>query len=479
MTLHRSRAVSAFAAGASLVVVPCFAGESSSQDAAPTEREKQLEKRVEDLEKQLSEVNRRLAQSGSNAAGDELEQRVAELEKVTRKDKDGLFAYWSNGIRMDSAGGEFKLKIGGRIQSDWAWFNHTSEAEAALPPLPGGAKQQIEAGSEFRRVRLYVGGTIYHNVDFMNEVDFAGGTVALRNCWIALRNADYGTLQVGNMKEPIGTEELTEDLFTTFLERSTGDEAFAPSFKSGFQYSNVFLENRVSTQIGMYRDSVTNAGTNNGNDLSNNRSGEYNFTGRVAGRPWVDEDAHRYLHLGMAGSLRAPSDDLVQYRSRPEMHLAPRFVDTGVLNADEVKLLELDSGFVAGPFWVFGDYYDVTTDRVDASSVRFSAWQLMAGFFLTGESKPYKTTNSTFDRIKPKSNFDGKGGLGAWELAARWSNLNLNDKDVEGGELDTWTVGIGWYLNPNTRWMLDFVHTDQQDLDVSINGIMMRFQVDF
>src|SRR6185369_12494086 len=110
-------------------------------------------------------------------------------------------------------------------------------------------------------------------------------------------------------KEPIGTEELTEDLFTTFLERSTGDEAFAPSFKSGFQYSNVFLENRVSTQIGMYRDSVTNAGTNNGNDLSNNRSGEYNFTGRVAGRPWVDEDAHRYLHLGMAGSLRAPSDD--------------------------------------------------------------------------------------------------------------------------------------------------------------------------
>src|SRR5205823_406306 len=103
---------------------------------------------------------------------------------------------------------------------------------------------------------------------------------------------------------------------------------------------------------------------------------------------------------------------------------------TGVIATDHVGIVEADAAFASGPFWVFADFYDAMVGRRKASNVDFRAWQLMAGWFLTGETKPYKAANSTFDRVKPAKNFDDKGGAGAWELAARFSSLDLNDENV-------------------------------------------------
>jgi phosphate-selective porin OprO/OprP len=454
---------------AAFVVAPCaLASAASADDAKPsTDREKELEKRVEDLEKQLADVNRRLSQSGSNAAGDELEARVAELEKVTKKDKDGLFAYWGNGVRMDSASGAFKLKIGGRIQNDWSWFQHATSLEQDY-------KQQIEAGTEFRRARLYMGGTIYGNVDFMGEYDFAGGSTQAREVWIGLAVPCVGHFQVGSMKEPFGLEEQTSDLFINMLERHAPSEAFAPSYNTGFMLSNTCAENRVAWAAGVFRDA-----DNFGNDTGNTRSGEYNFTARVTGRPWIAEEGTRYLHLGVAGSERTPSSDTVQFRAHPELHLAPYFVDTGKIEASKVRLFEGESAFVSGPFHCEAEYYLTFVDGTGAGyDATFQGWSAQGGWFITGESRPYKTDNGTFGRVAPKKNFDGKGGAGAWEVVARVDSINLNDAQANGGHMQTVSAGVNWYLNPNTRVMLDWVHADVIDVGW-MNGLEMRFQVDF
>jgi phosphate-selective porin OprO/OprP len=455
------------------VVAPAavFAPSARADDAAPaqTEREKQLEKRVDELARKLEEVNRMLAEQGASRSGDELEARVTELEKLTKKDKDGLFPYWGNGIRMDSADGSFKIKIGGRIQSDWSWFQHTTAAEKDFGT-------QIEAGEEFRRARLYIAGTIYSNVDFSAEYDFAGGTVTPRDVWIALKGLPVGTFTVGNFKEPTGTEQLTSDLFIPFMERSSADDAFSPGYRTGFQVSNTFLEDRGSFQVAMTRNSAAN-----GNSTGNSTSGEYNFTGRIAGQPWLcnDGDRPQYMTAGLAGSVRSPQSDTVEVRSRPELHLAPYFVDTGSFAASRSGQVECDAGFVSGPFWAYGDFFNEWISPDSQHDVRFRGWSVAAGWFLTGESKPYKASNSTYDRIKPKHNFDGKGGLGAWEVAARYDQLNLNDGDINGGRLENCTLGVSWYLNPNTRFMLDWVHSMQTSVDTWINALEMRFQIDF
>jgi len=446
-----------------------WCGTSRADDA---EDKKALEQKLAEMQKQIDEMSKKLS-DGSNRSEDELEQRVAELEKVTKKDKDGLFAYWGNGVRMDSADGAFKLKVGGRIQSDWTWFQHTGPAEEALTPA-GKPTTQIEAGEEFRRARLYMAGQIYSNVEFSAEYDFAGGTVNSRDVWIALKKLPF-TAQVGNFKEPTGTEELTSDLFIPFLERSAGNQAFAPDYKTGFMLSNTQLEDKLSWQAAMTRNS-----NGAGNSTGNARSGEYNFTGRVAGQPWSNPDNQQYVTLGLAGSSRTPQNDSGSFSAQPELHIAPKFVDTGTFKFDREDLIEFDAGFVAGPFWAFGDFFNADVRRVSPDSdVTFNAWSLCAGYFLTGESKPYKASNSTYDRIKPKKNFDGTGGMGAWEVAARYSELDLNDGKIEGGKEEMVTLGLSWYINPNTRVMLDWVHATQKDLDVWINALEMRFQIDF
>ena len=51
---------------------------------------------------------------------------------------------------------------------------------------------------------------------------------------------------------------------------------------------------------------------------------------------------------------------------------------------------------------------------------------------------------------------------------------------VQGGTLGNFTAGLNWYFNPNVRFMLNYVHADQQHPhDFSADIVQMRAQVDF
>ncbi|MGB7344340.1 MAG: porin [Pirellulaceae bacterium] len=115
-------------------------------------------------------------------------------------------------------------------------------------------------------------------------------------------------------------------------------------------------------------------------------------------------------------------------------------------------------------------------------------------YMLTGEHMPYKRSSGTIDRIKPFENFfmvdkcDGcrGGGLGAWQVALRYSYLDLTDNDIRGGVENNVTGGLVWYMNPYSSWQFNAVYGDIEDR-APIGGfdrghftaLGTRFRVDF
>ena len=108
----------------------------------------------------------------------------------------------------------------------------------------------------------------------------------------------------------------------------------------------------------------------------------------------------------------------------------------------------------------------------------------MASYFLTGESRPYNRIYRYFGRLKPKTSYFS-GGRGAWELTARYSSVELNDigTGILGGEAESTTLGVNWYMDSRTRLMLNWINTEViSGVDVNLGkteSISMRFQVDF
>jgi phosphate-selective porin OprO/OprP len=121
------------------------------------------------------------------------------------------------------------------------------------------------------------------------------------------------------------------------------------------------------------------------------------------------------------------------------------------------------------------------------ANVDFWGVYAQVSFFLTGEHRPYEPDYGRFGRVRPKANIDpAEGGFGAFEVAARYSYLDLDDRNVQGGRLSDVTLGLNWYLFPNARIMLNYIHADLSDreapaFDVSGTGdiVQTRFQVDF
>ena len=153
--------------------------------------------------------------------------------------------------------------------------------------------------------------------------------------------------------------------------------------------------------------------------------------------------------------------------------------DTGdITDATGVDLVGLEFAAINGPLSVQGEWMQASVDSTAAGNPDLSSYYLFASYFLTGEHRVYKASSATFGRVRPKHNYLGDGGSGALELALRYSSADLADANVSGGELDNITLGLNWYLNPNTRVMLNYTAADLAGTGDS-NIAQARFQIDF
>lgn len=453
----------------------------------PSARERELEKLVRRLSDKVDQLESRLGKIEAKGSTGVTESRVEELERSVQQinearppaadseewrkiskwanDSNTLWPHWKDGLRLDGNDGSVKLKIGGRILNDYGYFAEDGDVERRVG-------EDFEDGTEFRRARLYFAGTIYDDIYFKAQYDFAGGDADFKDVYLGMRNVPFvRNVRIGQFKEPFSLEELTSSNHITFMERSLVN-TFVPGRNTGVMFYDTMLNKRMTWAAGVFRQTDSFGDGRGGRD--------YNATVRLTGLPWYEEGGKKLLHVGVAYTHQNYDDDTFRFRARPESHLSPRVVDTGNFAADYGDFFGAEAAWLTGPFSLQGEYVNAMMQGSGrlAGNPNFWAASVQASYFLTGEHRPYKTSSAAFGRVRPLKNFGKDGGMGAWELAARLSFLNLNDGTVKGGRLRDLTFGINWYLNPNAKTMWNYVLANPSD-GGDVSAFMWRFQLAF
>ncbi|MFH0344316.1 MAG: OprO/OprP family phosphate-selective porin [Chromatiales bacterium] len=388
------------------------------------------------------------ADDEQNTAGQsEIKQAAETLPKIEIKDK----------FEVASPDGAFKWRFGGRLHTDAAFYNNDTGS---------GDTTTLASGVDIRRARLAVEATLYRHWQLKFEYDFAGNDTdvdeGIRDAYARyLWTAGWPvSLTVGQYKEYLGLESITSSNDITFMERALPSRTFN-DIAGGSDGRRIgvgvqtYGNDLWTASAGIFGPNA--AGTTGDNEDAEDASDPITFVGRLTLSPVHTEN--RAVHLGFAGSWLNPDDtDLVRFRQRPEMRVgADRLVDTGNLATDDVNRFGAEAAGVYGPFSLQWEYLWATTSGTDVDpDLAFNGWYIFGSWILTGESRGYDYQEGRFKNPKPKG-IVGKGGIGAWELAARYSTLDLNDETVDGGEEDNFTFGVNWYPTPNFKFMANYV----------------------
>jgi phosphate-selective porin OprO and OprP len=326
-----------------------------------------------------------------------------------------------------AAHASFEVKPRGRLHLDSSYA--FGEDEAAW-----------SNGLRTRRVRMGLDGRLDDHWDFRIEFDFAEEALGAREIRLR-RSLGPGKLVLGQLKTPMGLNELTSSNDLTLIERSTPTAIVADGFRLGVGYDAWLWEDLVGVQTMVYGRAIGEATVG---DM------QHAIGGRGVVAPYI---GHARLHLGLSGAFEHRGDNTaIRYSDRPEARGADggtRLIDTGVLEAAFTGKVGAELAFITGPFSVEAEYLAAFINRDDAESVYLGGFHAQASYIITGETRGYK--QGRFGAPSPNHAY------GAWEVALRYSHMSLDDADLQGGTQNNLTVGLNWYATDRVRFMLNHV----------------------
>lgn len=371
----------------------------------------------------------------SQQTGDVDEAIRKKVEEEVAEATENQPVITTNGrFEVKSRDSDFSFRVGGRIQTDAATYDED--------------RLQHNDGTEFRRVRLFASGTLWQAWAYKLQYDFtATGIDGIQDAFIDYKGFENWKIRVGHFKEPFSLQNMTSSKYIRFMERGM-PHLFAPGRNIGL--SATASGKNWSFSSGLFGE---------GRDGSNGDNDEgHAITARGTYAPMLKED--RILHLGLSASHRITgSTDTVRFRDRPESHLTDvRLVDTGLIDADSFSRFVGEAALVFGPFALEGEYYYLDLERGLSGNPdpAFSGFYVQGSWFLTGETLNYSASKGSFGKLNPHD-IVGKGGIGAWQLALRFSSIDLTDEDISGGEQQTMTFGLNWFPAPNLRLIANYV----------------------
>lgn len=370
----------------------------------------------------------------------------------------------AGGFAFRSADTNYVLTLHGLVQADSRTFFKDN-------PLSQG-----NDGLVLRRARPIIEGTLFRNCDFLLTPDFGLSSVLLFDASVTYRFAPEFQLRAGKFKGPVSLEDLQTDAAAPLNEHSLASD-LAPLRDLGIQ-----LGGDVDVGAGILSWAAGIYDGDGDNRLAPNTpvNDDLEFGGRLFVEPFRREPSRwlQGLGFGVGGSYCEVNSNSAAlpatlggtqpgYLTTGQQQFFAYNPLLGPVVADGPHWRISPQGYYyAGPFGMQGEYvlsgqHVLNALTLQSAGLVHSGWQITGQWVLTGE-------NASFNALTPAHSFDlHNGHWGAWQLVARYSELNLDPQVFNGFSDPTtsaqsaaaWTVGLNWWLNANVRWLVSFSHT--------------------
>lgn len=430
----------------------------------------------------------------------------------------------SSGFSFASADGKNEIKFRGLVQADHRHFSEgandvRSRSRNRAGLLDAEGFNDAEDTSLLRRVRPTIEGKVAGKYGFRFTPEFAGGSASVVDAYVEANLNPAFNVRAGKFKSSVGLERLQSGSDIKFIERSYVTNAILPNRDLGVSVYGDVLDKKLNYNFGVVNGVADGGNISTGTEYN----GEREYTARIFTTPFIDSNSalaglgfgigatytdftgEQNLNWTDTTSADATRNGLPSYVTEGQQTFF-RYGANAIADGKRFRFSP-QASYYNGPFGLITEYARVDQDvsltaRNDGNGntttippqnnsnltplgtiagtknkLSHDAWQIAASWLLTGE-------DASFKGVKPKQDFDlDKGGWGAWELVARYSQLELDDDtfknqagayanenvgSVAGAYADptrsaesakTWTAGVNWYLNANAKIALNYSQT--------------------
>jgi phosphate-selective porin OprO/OprP len=454
----------------------------------------QGETKVAALQQQFDTVNAQLADVKAAQTADA-------SDIITLKAPPPVTASLPNGKpALASSDGRFTANVRAIVMFDGGKYFQKSN----LPPQV--TSRDLNDGTNFRRARFGVDGKLFKDFDYALIYEFGGSGAEdaghIQEAWVQYTGWKPWRLRVGAFEPNVGLSAAVSTSQMIMMERPAPAEV-ARNVAAGDSRSGIQL-----TGAGLWGEGDSGIATRwfASGGLTGNTVSTLNSTGPFAVQPQDEQtgvigrfalapfdSTNWQAHIGVnAQYVTQPNDSGVaasprypiQLRDRPELRVdGARLVDTGAIDARTASVYGAEFGFTSHQFMLESEYFEYQIGRRNTTAAmpsdpHFHGWYVQGAWVLTGENRPYNPAEARFDAPRMNYNFNPAAGTwGAFELAARYSDLDLNYHDcgaghaipaspapcfdaIRGGDQKISSIGLNWYLNPDIRVMVDYLHVD-------------------
>ncbi len=353
----------------------------------------------------------------------------------------------------DSEDSSHNWRFHGRFQFDGAQFDSTN------PLFVNDVK--------VRRGRISFAGNLFGGSSMKIEYELSGSTPGPKSMYFRQKLSKKTVVTVGHFKVPVSLQTATSSRYNTFMERSLPNVG-----TTGY---------RLGMMAATYGKFWSAASGVTGGRLTDQYKVDNEGVGFFARGVLNPVRSKNYLlHIALGTEIRRyGTGDSVRLRSRPESDL------TDIRMVDTLNIVDLDQSlrYTAEFAWKYrslqfqSEYITVNMTRRSGAELDFDGWYAQAGWFITGESRRYNRRKGSFRRTNPEHAY------GAWEVAIRHSELDLNSLDILGGAQSNDSIALNYYATESVRFSLNYIEASAQpnsigaDEDLSI--IEGRFQFIF